>query len=112
MQKPFNFWYKCSKVIAKLIYRFGKLYFLLSSFIHSGYFYSASSSPLLLRGAPETARVLCRSFTPKCHRQLRVKALPKVTTWRPERDSNLRPFSRKAPNLPMSHHEPPCPTII
>ena len=24
-----------------------------SSFIHSGYFYSTSSSPLLLRGAPE-----------------------------------------------------------
>jgi len=25
-------------------------------FIHSGYFYSASLSPLLLRGAPDTAR--------------------------------------------------------
>ena len=33
--------------------------------IHSGYFYSASSSPLLLRGAPDTV-----SFTPKRHRQL------------------------------------------
>jgi len=32
------------------------------SFIHSGYFYSASSSPLLFRGAPDTARLLCRSF--------------------------------------------------
>ena len=40
------------------------------SFIHSGYFYSASSSPLLLRGAPDTARILCRNFTPKRHRQL------------------------------------------
>ena len=38
-------------------------------FIHSGYFYSASSSPLLLRGAPGTARILCRSFMPKHHRQ-------------------------------------------
>jgi len=28
------------------------------SFIHSGYFYSASSSALLLRGAPDTAQVL------------------------------------------------------
>src|SRR6218665_1270195 len=46
------------------------------SFIHSGYFYSASSSPLPLRGAPDTARILCRSFTPK------------VPTWRLERDSN------------------------
>ena len=50
----------------------------IHSFFHSGYFYSTSSSPLLLRGAPETARMLCRSFTPKCHRQLRVKDLPKV----------------------------------
>ena len=38
--------------------------------IHSGYLFSASSSPLLLRGAPDTARILCRSFTPKRHRQL------------------------------------------
>jgi len=34
-------------------------------FIHSGYFYSSSSSPLLLRGAPYTEWILCRSFTPK-----------------------------------------------
>src|SRR6218665_2607119 len=46
------------------------LYFSVHSFIHSlGYFYSASSSPLLLRGAPDTARILCLSFTPKHHRQ-------------------------------------------
>ena len=38
-----------------------------------------SSSPLLLRGAPDTARILCRNFTPKHHRQLGVKNLPKVT---------------------------------
>src|SRR6218665_4195904 len=37
------------------------------SFIHSVHFYSASSSPLLLRSAPDTARILCRSFTPKRH---------------------------------------------
>src|SRR6218665_1230647 len=43
------------------------------SFIQTGYFYSASSSPLLLRSAPDTARILCQSFMPKCHRQLRVK---------------------------------------
>src|SRR6218665_94724 len=35
------------------------------SFTHFGYFYSASSSPLLLTGAPDIARILCRSFTPK-----------------------------------------------
>src|SRR6218665_739010 len=45
-------------------------YTLTASFIHSGYFYSTSSSPLLLRGAPDTALILCRSFTPKHHKQL------------------------------------------
>ena len=69
-------------------------------------FYSSSSSPLLLRGAPNTARILCRSFMPKRHTQLRVKDLPKVHTWWLERDSNPRPFRRKATNLPMSHHAP------
>src|SRR6218665_5405 len=43
---------------------------LIHSFIHSDHFYSASSSPLLHRSAPDTARRLCRSFTPKRHRQL------------------------------------------
>src|SRR6218665_2975823 len=42
----------------------------VSSFIHSDYFYSASSSSLLLGSAPDTARILCRSFTLKRHRQL------------------------------------------
>ena len=56
---------------------------MVHSFIHSDYFYSASSSPLLLRGAPDTARILCRSFTPKRHRQLRAKNLPKVPMWWP-----------------------------
>jgi len=71
--------------------------------IHSGYFYNASSSPLLLRSTPDTARILCRSFTPKRPWQLRVKDLPKVPTWRLERDSNPRPFGRKATNLPCQH---------
>jgi len=31
------------------------------SFVHSGYFYSASSSILLLRGVLDTARTLFRS---------------------------------------------------
>src|SRR6218665_561618 len=78
------------------------------SFIHSGYFYSASSSPLLLRGAPDTARipVLCQSFMPKRHRQLRGKDFPKVPTWRLKWNWNPSPFGRKAPNLPTSHHAP------
>ena len=37
------------------------------------------------------------------HRQLRAKDFPKVPTWRLERDSNLRPFGRRASNLSISH---------
>src|SRR6218665_2934171 len=48
------------------------------------------------------SRIVCRSFMHMRYRQLRVKDLPKVPTWRLERDSNSRPFGRKAPNLPMS----------
>ena len=35
--------------------------FSVYSLIHSDHFYSASSSQLLLRGAPDTARILCRA---------------------------------------------------
>ena len=48
--------------------------------------------------------MLCRSFTQKRHRQLRVKDLNTVPMWWLEWDSNPRPFRRKATNLPMSHH--------
>src|SRR6218665_3934331 len=78
------------------------------SFIHSGHFCSASSSPLLLKSAPDTARILCRSFTPKRHRQLRVKDWSKVPAWRLERDSNTRPSGRKTSTLPMRHHVQDC----
>src|SRR6218665_41316 len=81
-------------------------YFLLlltciHSFIHSGHFYSASSSPRLLRSASDTARKLCRSFTPKHQSQHRVKDLSKVSKWRLERDSNPPPST-----LPMCHYVP------
>ena len=71
-------------------------------FIHLGYFCNASSSPLLLRGTSDTARILCRSFMLKHHRQLRMKDLPKVPMWW----LNPRPFEREVTNLPMSHHIP------
>src|SRR6218665_2087838 len=78
-------------------------------------FCSASSSPLLLRGAPYTARTLCRSFTPKRYRQLRVKDLrwihvqgPKVefesTTLRTKGDES----TNKPPHLTSSYN----PSII
>ena len=50
------------------------------SFIHSGHFYSASSSPLLLRGAPDYSTDTVSEFHAEVHRQLQVKDLPKVST--------------------------------
>ena len=80
---------------------------LIHSFIHSDYFYSAYSSPLLLRGAPDTAQILYLNFVPKCQRQLWVKDLPKVPTLWLERESNLWPLGRKMLTLPMRYHAPP-----
>jgi len=74
----------------------------IHSFFHSGYFYSTSSSQLLLRGAPNTARTLCRSFTPKRHRQLRVKDLPKVPIW--WLDSNVRCGSKRQSLIRQRFH--------
>ena len=76
------------------------------SFIHSSYFYSASFKTTHSEAHPDTARILFRSFTPKRHRQLRVKDLLKVPTWQLKRDPNPRLFERKATNISMSHPTP------
>src|SRR6218665_257883 len=60
----------------------------IHSFIHSGHFYSAPSSPLLLRGAPDYSTDTVSEFHAEAHRQLQVKDLPKVPTWRLEWESN------------------------
>ena len=61
------------------------------AFIHSGHYNSAPSSPLLLRGAPDYSTDTVSEFHAEAHRQLQVKDLPKVPTWRLERESNPRP---------------------
>src|SRR6218665_190208 len=48
------------------------------SFIHSGHFYNAPSSPLLLRGAPDYSTDTESEFHAEAHRQMRVKDLPKA----------------------------------
>src|SRR6218665_836332 len=58
------------------------------SFIHSRHFYSAPSSPLLLRGAPDYSTDTVSEFHAEAHMQLQVKDLPKVPTWRLERESS------------------------
>ena|SRR6218665_279403 len=63
-----------------------KFIHLLLKVIHSGYFYSTYLNSPLLRSATDN--------------------LPKGRFVRRKRDSNPRPFGRKAPNLPLSHHAP------
>src|SRR6218665_1762136 len=49
----------------------------IRSFIRSGHFYSAPSSPLLLRGAPDYSTDTVSEFHAEAHRQLQVKDLPR-----------------------------------
>ena len=49
-------------------------------YIHSVHFYSAPSSPLLLRGAPDYITDTVSEFHAEAHKQLQVKDLPKVPT--------------------------------
>ena len=44
--------------------------YITYSFIHSGHFYSAPSSPLLLRGAPDYSTDTVSEFHAEAHRQL------------------------------------------
>src|SRR6218665_150342 len=69
-----------------------RMYVCVYVFIHSfGHFYSAPSSPPLLRGAPDYSTDTVSEFHAEAHRQLQVKDFPKVPTWRLERESNQRP---------------------
>src|SRR6218665_2390888 len=63
---------------------------MIHSFIHSGHFYSAPSSPLLLRGAPDYNTDTVSKFHAEAHLQLQIKDLPKVPTWRQQRKSTAR----------------------
>src|SRR6218665_18476 len=59
-------------------------------FTHSDHFNSAPSSLPLLSGAPDYSTDTVSEFHAEAHRQLQVKDLPKVPTWRLERESNQR----------------------
>ena len=67
------FMYECLHICiyarnACIIY--ASMYVCVYSFIHSGHFYSASSSPLLLRGAPDYSTNTVSEFHAAAHRQL------------------------------------------
>src|SRR6218665_1322598 len=52
----------------------------IHSFIHSGHFYSAPSSPLPFRGAPDYSTDTVSEFHSGAHRRLQVKDWPKAPT--------------------------------
>src|SRR6218665_4054848 len=81
-------------------YMYSFIHSFIHSFIYSGHFHSASSSPLLLRGAPCYITNTVSEFHAEAHRQLQAKDLPKVPTWRLERESNPRPSGSKSSSQP------------
>ena len=102
MQQELTKSWRTCKFISRLSYSF------IHSFIHSDHFYSATWSPLLLRSAPDTARILCRSFTLKRHRQLWVKDLPKVPIYLAAR-AGVEPMTLRLKAID-STNAPPGPT--
>jgi len=78
----------------------------IHSFIHSGHCYRAPLSPLLLRDAPDHSTDTVSGFHAEAHRQLQIKNMPKVPTWRLERESNPRPSGWKSSSKPRRHHVP------
>src|SRR6218665_2769526 len=75
----------------------------LLAYIHS-FIQAFYIAPIQVRSRQITDSLLCRSFTPKRHRQMRVMDLAKVPKRRLERDSDPRPSSRKASPLPMRQY--------
>ena len=79
------------------------------SFIHFVHFYSSPSSPLLLRDAPDYCTDAVSEFHPEAHRQLLVKDLLKVPTWRLERESEPTTLRLK---VIVSTKAPPRPACV
>src|SRR6218665_3301534 len=80
---------------------------IIHLFLYSGYFCSLfkSTTRPILRGTPETARLPCRSFTPKRHRQLRVQDFPPNVAAR----AGFEPATLQTKGT-ESTNEPPRPT--
>ena len=70
-----------------------RLSYFINSFMHSSYLYSASSSPLLLRDAPDTARILYQNFTPKRSYVPAKAGVEPTTLWTKGLDSTNAPHT-------------------
>src|SRR6218665_2810726 len=79
---------------------------IIHSFIHSGHCYSAPLSPLLLRDAPDHSTDTVSGFHAEAHRQLQIKDMPKVPTWRLEREANPQPSGRMSSSKPRHQSVP------
>src|SRR6218665_1501612 len=77
------------------------------SFIHYGHFYSAPSSPLLLRGAPDYSTDTVSELHADAQRQLQVKDLPKVPIMVAR--AGVEPTTLRLKAID-STKAPPCPT--
>src|SRR6218665_1355393 len=83
---------------------------LIYLFIHSRDFYSAYSRPLYYSEALPTQHGYCVGVSRRSALATASEGLAQGPyTWRLERDSDPRPFGRKASNLPMNHHAPHVP---
>src|SRR6218665_1670624 len=75
------------------------------AFIHSGYFYSASSSPLVLRGSPGTARIVTVSeFHVEATQETASEGLaqgPYVTARAGVEATTIRPIGVDSTNEPQ-----------
>ena len=78
----------------------------IHSFIHSGYFYSASSSPLLLRGAPNYSIDTVSEFHAEAPQATASEGLAQGAYVAARTGFELATLRIKAPNLPIGHHAP------
>ena len=84
-----------------------------TEFIHSGYFYSASSKSTTTQRRFRLQHRYCFGVsTPKRYWQLHVKGLSNISTWWLELDSNFRPSGRKASYPPRPDYSPDILRIV
>ena len=92
----------CLQLSLRVLYGFSHYSTGLGLFIHSFYFFKTSTTQKRSRHSTDTVP----EFHAKRQRQLWVKDLSKVPTWRLERESNPWLFGRKASTLPKRHQVP------
>src|SRR6218665_81375 len=78
----------------------------MHTFIYSGYFYSTSSSPLLFRGALDTAWILCRSQYAKVLQAIASEGFAQGPYMAVRAGFEPTTLRAKGTNLPMNQQAP------